>query len=201
VLTVINSEIKATKYYSISVDFTPDLSHVDQLTFIVRFVKDGKPIERFFQFLPIEENKAQYIADTGLNFLKNLKIPIKKCRRQFANTTYMAGKYSGLLARIKEQCKFAIFVPCSVHSLNLIGVQAVRCVLEAVAYFKFVQKLFNFFSSSNNRWKILKECLGGQKVLKSLSETSKFARADAINALHQWRRLVFYFVGQSIKIS
>jgi len=60
VLTTIISEIKAAKYYSISVDSTPDLSHVDQLTFIVLFVKDGKPIERCLQFLPIEEHKAQY---------------------------------------------------------------------------------------------------------------------------------------------
>ncbi|XP_025194272.1 uncharacterized protein LOC112593901 [Melanaphis sacchari] len=70
------------------------------------------------------------------------------------------------------------------HSLNLVGVQAVGCVSEAVAYFQIIQKLFNFFSSSNNRWKILKECLGGLKVLKILSKTRWSARADAINALH-----------------
>ncbi|XP_025420677.1 zinc finger MYM-type protein 1-like [Sipha flava] len=176
---------KGTKYYSISVDSTLDLSHVDQLNFIVRFVKDGKPIERFLLFLPIEEHKAQYMADTVLNFLENLKIPIKNCREQsYDNAANMAGNYSGLQARIKEQWKFAIFVPCATHSLNLVGAQAVGCVSEAVAYFQFVQKLFNFFSSSNNRWKILKECLGGQKVLKSLSETRWSARAGAINALH-----------------
>jgi hypothetical protein len=185
VLTTIISEINAAKYYSISVDSTPDLSHVDQLNFIVRFVKDGKPIERFLVFWPIEEHKAQYMADTGLNFLENLKIPIKNCRGQsYDNAANMAEKYSGLQARIKEQCKFAIFVLCAAHSLNLVGAQAVGCVSEAVAYFQFVQKLFNFFSSTNNRWKILKECLGGQKVLKSLSETRWSARAGVINALH-----------------
>jgi len=192
VLTTIISEIKAAKYYSISVDSTPDLSHVDQLTFIVRFVKDGKPIERFLQFLPIEEHKAQYIADTLLNFLEDHKIPIKNCRGQsYDNAANMAGKYSGLQARIKEQCKFAIVVPCAAHSLNLVGVQAVGCVSEAVSYFQLVQKLFNFFSSSTNRWKILKGCLGGQKVLKNLSETRWSARADAINALHNGYNHIF----------
>lgn len=75
--------------------------------------------------------------------------------------------------------------------MNLVGVQAVGCVSEAVAYFQFVQKLFNFFSSSNNRWKIIKECLGGQNVLKSLSETRWSARADAINALHNGYNHIF----------
>jgi len=58
VLTMIISEIKAAKYYSISIDSTPDLCHVDQLTFIVRFVKDGKPIKRFLQFFLIKEHKV-----------------------------------------------------------------------------------------------------------------------------------------------
>jgi hypothetical protein len=146
VLTTIINEINAAKYYSISVDSTSDLSHIDQLTFIVRFVKDGKPIERFLLFLPIEEHKALYMTDTVLNFLENLKIPIKNCRGQsYDNAANMAGKYSGLQARIKEHYKFAIFVPCAAHSLNLVDAQAVGCVSEAVAYFQFVQKLFNFF--------------------------------------------------------
>jgi hypothetical protein len=126
VLTTIISEIKAVKQYSIIVDSTSDLSHVDQLTFIVRFVKDGKLIERLLHFLSIEEHKTQYIADTVLDFLENLKIPIKNCRGQsYDIAVNMVGKYFGLLARIKEQCKFAIFVPCAAHSLNLVGVQAV----------------------------------------------------------------------------
>jgi len=33
---VILSEIQKAKYLAISVDSTPDLSHIDQLTFIVR---------------------------------------------------------------------------------------------------------------------------------------------------------------------
>ncbi len=103
----------------------------------------------------------------------------------------MAGKCSGLQVRIKEQRKFAIFVPCTSHSLNLVGVQALGCISEAVAYFQFVQILLNFFSSLNNRRKILKECLGGQKVLKSLSETRWSARADAIYALHNGYNHIF----------
>ncbi|XP_047132222.1 zinc finger MYM-type protein 1-like [Hydra vulgaris] len=46
-------EIKEAKYFSISVDSTPDISHVDQLSFIFRYVqKNGCPVERFLGFLP-----------------------------------------------------------------------------------------------------------------------------------------------------
>ena len=36
----------------VSVDSTPDVSHGDQMTFIVRFVDPmGKPVERFLKFI------------------------------------------------------------------------------------------------------------------------------------------------------
>ncbi|XP_046737114.1 zinc finger MYM-type protein 1-like [Diprion similis] len=80
VLMTIVSELKTAKYYSISVDSTPDLSHIDQLTFIVRYVKDGVPVERFIQFLPIKEHKAEYLAETVLRLLENYGVSIKDCR-------------------------------------------------------------------------------------------------------------------------
>lgn len=75
--------------------------------------------------------------------------------------------------------------------MNLVSVQAVGCDLKAVAHFKFVQNLFNFFSGSTKRWHILTECIGTKKVLKSLSETRWFACADAINALHDSYKNIF----------
>ena len=38
VMSVIVDEIKTAKYFSISVDSTPDIMHVDQLTIIIRYV-------------------------------------------------------------------------------------------------------------------------------------------------------------------
>ena len=48
---LIIGELKLAKYYSISVDSTPDLSHVDQLTFIVRYVKPTGMTRRRTSFI------------------------------------------------------------------------------------------------------------------------------------------------------
>ena len=53
VLCTILEEIKESKYYSISVDSTPDISHTDQLTFTVRYIKGCEPVECFLVFTPI----------------------------------------------------------------------------------------------------------------------------------------------------
>nr|XP_042894988.1 zinc finger MYM-type protein 1-like [Parasteatoda tepidariorum]XP_042895119.1 zinc finger MYM-type protein 1-like [Parasteatoda tepidariorum]XP_042899228.1 zinc finger MYM-type protein 1-like [Parasteatoda tepidariorum]XP_042901855.1 zinc finger MYM-type protein 1-like [Parasteatoda tepidariorum]XP_042906919.1 zinc finger MYM-type protein 1-like [Parasteatoda tepidariorum]XP_042909334.1 zinc finger MYM-type protein 1-like [Parasteatoda tepidariorum] len=173
------------KYFSISVDSTPDLSHIDQLTFIIRYVKDCVPVERFLKFIPIKEHKSKYLAETILNFLEIHDIPIKDCRGQsYDNASNMSGKYSGLQTRIKEKCEFATFIPCAGHSLNLVGVHAAGCVPEASQFFEIVQKVYNFFSGSTHRWNMLTEHLGSKKVVKSLSQTRWSARADAVSALH-----------------
>jgi hypothetical protein len=45
VLVAIVTEIQKAKYFSISVDSTPDVTHIDKLTFILRYVKNAVPKE------------------------------------------------------------------------------------------------------------------------------------------------------------
>jgi hypothetical protein len=66
----------------------------------------------------------------------------------------MSGHYSGSQVRLKEQKKYALYVPRAGHSINLVGVQAVDCNLNVTIYFDFVQNRYNFFSSSTHRWEI-----------------------------------------------
>ncbi|XP_033221159.1 zinc finger MYM-type protein 1-like [Belonocnema kinseyi] len=57
-------EIKMAKCYSMIVDSSPDISHVDQLSFIIRYVKeDGVPVERFLQFVQNPEHKSENLVN------------------------------------------------------------------------------------------------------------------------------------------
>ncbi|KAL4089691.1 hypothetical protein QTP88_024681 [Uroleucon formosanum] len=97
------------------------------------------------------------------------------------NAKNMSGIYSGLQARIKEVSPLADFVPCSAHSLNLVGSCAASCCKEANIFFNFIQSIYTFFSSSTHRWNLLKV----KSTLKNLSETRWSAREDARKALNQ----------------
>lgn len=178
--------IKHAKYYSIIIDSTPDIAHIDQLVFAIRYVQpNGVSVERFLLFIANVGHKAKDMAETVLNLLSEYEIPIEYCRGQsYDNAANMSGQYTGVQARIKNINQKAKYIPCSGHLLNLIGTCAAENCFNATNFFDLLQKLFNFFSCSTNRWSILEENIGKGKVVKNLSVTRWSARSDACNALY-----------------
>lgn len=70
---VICDELKQSKYYSLIVDSTPDISHVDQLVLAVRYVSsDGGPCERFLTFIPSAGHSAEGMFKRVTKELENL---------------------------------------------------------------------------------------------------------------------------------
>lgn len=161
VLKHIKEEIKNAKYFGMIVDSTPDITHIDQLAIVLRYVScDGQPVERFLKFQDIYGHTAEYLTTTIVEIIKNFGIDIKNCVEQsYDNASNMAGKYSGLQTRIRILAPFALFLPCAAHSLNLVSVHAVENYNGAVEYFSIVQSVYNFFSSSTHRWKLLNQHL------------------------------------------
>ena len=98
VISVIIEEMKTAKYFSIVVDSTPDISYVDQLSFIFRYVKKyGVTVERFLKFMENTGHKAKELADAVFGTLNDLGLDIADCRGQsHDNARNMSGEYSGL---------------------------------------------------------------------------------------------------------
>lgn len=158
---IIISEIHKAKYFSISFDCTPDTAHKEQMTQIIRYVKVTQNEkcsieERFVDFIETKQKTGEGLAQDILNKLQADNLDIQNCRAQcYDNGANMAGKYKGVQARIIEVNKLAYFIPCSSHSLNLVGVHAASVSPEMMTFFGIVQSLFVFFSSSPDRWDIL----------------------------------------------
>lgn len=78
--------------------------------------------------------------------LENLDISINDCRGQTYDTANnLSGRYSGLQLKIKELNPLDIYIPCAVHSLNLVGTHAVQCSNEAAQFCIHVQHIYTFF--------------------------------------------------------
>lgn len=186
-------ELKAAKYFSIIVDSTPDISHVDQLSFIFRYVlPSGVAVERFLKLMDNPGHKGEEMFDAVLETLAIFDIEILDMRGQsYDNAANMRGIYKGLQARIQRENPLADYVPCAGHGLNIIGSNAAKSCPEAVKFFDLTENLYNFFSKSPDRWKILQTVFSRTKItLKSLSATRWSARADAVDALvKSWQEI------------
>ena len=181
-------DVKDAKYFSIIFDATPDISHKEQMTQIVRYVKmteTGPEItESFIDFFIIRDKTGLGISEEILKKLENDGLDIKNCRGQsYDNGANMAGIYKGVQTRILTENKLACFVPCSAHSLNLVGVHAAELSPQAQSFFGIVNRLFVFFSSSTSRWEVLKKHV--PISLKSLSKTRWSARKESVDVFHK----------------
>lgn len=182
------SEIKEAKYFSVIVDSTPDLAHVDQLTFIFRFVNNGGDVvERFLAFEPIENHSGNSLAECVVAMVENLGLDLTNCRGQsYDNASNMSGKYNGVQAHLKRINPLICYVPCAAHSLNLVGVNAVDSSPEAGRFFDFLQSMYTFCASSTHRWGKVFRDTDVKLTLKSLSGTRWSSRAESTKALWKY---------------
>ncbi len=166
------NDLHECTYYSIILYCTPDISHTEQLSLVVRYVRLG--------FLPIDCSTGEALTDTLLSQLEDLKIRLRNMRGQgYDNGANMKGKHSGVQSRIRSMNPREFFVPCSAHSLNLVVNDAVVSCHEAVNFFSILQEVYNYFSASTYRWSVLKKHVTSLTV-KPLSETRWESRIDAV---------------------
>lgn len=182
------SEVQDAKYFSLSVDSTPDVAHTDQLVFCFRYVKNQAPIERFLRFIPIERHISEHLTDIITSFLSESNINIMDCRGQsYDNASNMSGCYSGLQTRLTDINELAIFVPCASHSLNLVGKNAASSNKKATGFFDLLESLYHFFVYSTYRWAKLKSTLDKrhEPLLKRATGTRWSSKNDSVEAVEK----------------
>ena len=184
----ISKEIKEAKYFGILYDSTPDVSHTEQLTQVIRYVQSDfetgnvRVKETFIKFVELDKKDAagyeaiilKSLQDDGLNFLD--------CRAQvYDNAAVMSGSISGVQTRLRERNPKAVFINCDNHSLNLAGVHAASVDPTIITFFGTVQEVYSFFSGSTTRWKKMSEML--DLTVKKESDTRWSAREAAVRAI------------------
>jgi len=104
VVSNIIEEINKTRYFSISIESTPNISHTDQLSFIICYVNvNGEPVERFLCFIDNIGHKSQEMMEAVIHIFKKYYLNTNYLRGQsYENASYISGAYTGLQARIIE---------------------------------------------------------------------------------------------------
>lgn len=177
-------DIKKSKYFGILFDSTPDISHQDQMSCIVRYVHiEGNTFEvkeSFLGFFLMSGKTAEDMTRDILHQLDQNGLDIQNCTAQgYDNAASMAGIHGGVQKKIKDINPKVLFTPCANHSLNLCGVHSFGCVPSSVTCFAILEQLYSFFSVSTQRWDLLTHKVG--KTVKRLCETRWSAHYDAVS--------------------
>lgn len=177
-------DIKSAKYFGIMFDSTPDISHTDQMSEVIRYVmisdKKVEVKEAFLGFFPLK-GMGKTAADLSSDILKKLEsdgLDIMMCRSQgYDNSATMAGIHGGVQAILKRKNRKAIFNGCVDHSLNLCGQHSFAENASCVTFFGTLE-MFSFFAASTHRWDVLIDHAGVS--VKRLSTTRWSAHHAAV---------------------
>ena len=178
-------QLKLAKYFSIILDCTPDVSHHEQMSVILRYVQCDKEVvvrEAFFGYGRVNDSTGKGLLNTFLKRVKELQLDLPDCRGQsYDNGAIMKGKRSGIQTRMLEINPKAVYVPCANHTLNLVVVDSAKSSIEALTFFGVLTRLYVLFSSSAQRWEILKKHV--QLTIKSHSDTRWESRINCVKPL------------------
>nr|XP_048693202.1 zinc finger MYM-type protein 1-like [Caretta caretta] len=117
------SLVTLAKYFAVILDCTPDVSHREHTSLVVRFVdiSDSAQItvkESFITFLEVEDTTGFGLLQALLDDLKRMGLSVMNIRGQgYDNGANMRGCISGVQARLLAENPRAFFVPCACHSL------------------------------------------------------------------------------------
>jgi hypothetical protein len=183
---IVNS-VKEAKYFSVILDCTPDVSHQEQLSFTVRFVKcykeQVKVKEHFLSFRPVSDTTGEGLTNSLVEEMNMYGLDMNNCRGQgYDNGANMVGKNKGIQSRVLSQFPRAFFNPCGCHSLNLVIADAATSSVKSVSLFGVIQRLFVLFSSSTKRWKIIQDT-GIAMTLKEVCETRWESRVNSLKSV------------------
>lgn len=196
ILQGILNDIQKAPFFSLMLDTTQDVSKIDQMSVVIRYVVYKPDIDKleimesFLGFIPVSNQSSKGIEETILKFLDNNRIDIMKCRGQgYDGASVMSGAYTGVQTRIKSKSPNAEYVHCASHNLNLVLNDSVKSIREIGDFYDVINNVYVFFGQSLPRWQLLKESASSEKcivnlTLKKLCPTRWSSRYDAVLSMN-----------------
>lgn len=142
IAAVIKSEIKVeiseTPFVSIMIDETPDVSHREQLSAVLRYLSEDGIEERFLGFFDVSEcRNADELSKHIFNILDIYACKEKLIGQSYDGAAVMSGEVGGVKKKVLDVCPMANFIPCYAHVLNLVLSRSLENIPELKVFWQY----------------------------------------------------------------
>ena len=155
---VLLDRLHKAQYFSLLADECTDISTLEELSIVCRWVENGLPVEHFIEIIPLKKADARSIYETLVDCLRTKGVQISKLIGMgFDGANTFSGKHNGVQARLRKNSPHAIFVHCHCHLLQLACVQAANSTSGIKHVYTTLTTLWKYFHYSPKRAQSLRE--------------------------------------------
>ncbi len=158
----------ADSWYTIKVDGTRDPTGIENISIIVRFVKDNcKVTERLLSMTTTEKGDAQTLTNTIITELEKNGLSTSKILSQvYDGASLMSGKNGGVQKILQDKLGRVIpYVHCFNHQLHLVVVHAISTEPAVEDFFNVCNLLYKFIKKPT-----VAVLYGGQQLKRLLEQ-------------------------------
>eukprot|EP00794_Sanderia_malayensis_P012585 gene12585-13873_t len=153
----VQNRIERSKFVSIMMDDTSDISNREQSAISIRLIYDGNIEEHLLGLVDSSSDQsAEGLTKVLLDTLVSYKIVPSTCKEKLIGQSYdgaptMSGQLNGVQKRILDSFPFAYYNHCVAHRMSLCASHASKKIREVARFFGIVDQVVSFFRSSPKR--------------------------------------------------
>eukprot|EP00794_Sanderia_malayensis_P004252 gene4252-4818_t len=150
----VQNRIERSKFVSIMMDDTSDISNREQSAISIRLIYDGNIEEHLLGLVDSSSDQsAEGLTKVLLDTLVSYKIVPSTCKEKLIGQSYdgaptMSGQLNGVQKRILDSFPFAYYNHCVAHRMSLCASHASKKIREVARFFGIVDQVVSFFRSS-----------------------------------------------------
>eukprot|EP00794_Sanderia_malayensis_P010108 gene10108-11143_t len=151
------NRVTKSRFVSVMMDDTSDLSNTEQSAISVRLIHNGNIEEHLLGLVDASEDQsADGLTNLLLKTLEQYKILPAVSEKKLIGQSYdgaptMSGEFNGVQKKVRDIFPYAYYNHCVAHRMSLCAAQSANKILEVAKFFGTLDKIISFFRSSPKR--------------------------------------------------